>query len=294
MIPQVSLIASAVRPKLWGAFFKSLEGTSVEYEIVFSGHNTPDETASFQLDYREFIYIHTKKIKPAQCYEIARRHATGETVIWVADDAEFPNDVIGKAYKYWKSQNNEKLILSIQTKESGYNLPEGKLFDMNIHRFFGGAPFEPYNPLMAPIGLMSRKFLEGLGGFDRRYVCGQYENSTVLRAYEYGGIVEIFRDKDCFIDIDHLGKSIAIGESKVEADFLNRPFAKGYQKDREVLEKSWATLNQTKLAAFFKAGIQQISPSEVFEISKTQLDAFEPYEDTDILTKSQSNKGGWE
>ena len=38
MTPQVSLIASAVRPKLWEAFFKSLDGTSVEYEVVFAGN----------------------------------------------------------------------------------------------------------------------------------------------------------------------------------------------------------------------------------------------------------------
>ena len=43
MTPQVSLIASAVRPKLWESFFKSLEGTSVEYEVVFVGNSTPDD-----------------------------------------------------------------------------------------------------------------------------------------------------------------------------------------------------------------------------------------------------------
>lgn len=36
---QVSLFASAVRPKLWPALFKSLEGTSVKYEVIFAGNN---------------------------------------------------------------------------------------------------------------------------------------------------------------------------------------------------------------------------------------------------------------
>lgn len=282
---KVSLIASSVRPQLYDSFFKSLEGTSVEYEIIFAG-NSEEGNKDLRCN-----YILTSGIKPAQCYEIARLHATGETVVWVADDCEFPNDVIGKAYKYWKSKDDEKLILSIQTKESGYNLPIGQIFDMNQHRFFG---YCPDTPLMAPLGMISRKFLEDLGGIDRRYVCGQYENDIVMRAYADGGTVEIFGDKDCFIDIDHLGKSLLIGESKVEADFLNRPFAKGYPKDRAVLEKSWATLNQAKLNAFLKAGIKQINPSQVFDISNIQLDKFEPYEDTDILTKSQSNRGQWE
>ena len=285
MTPQVSLIASAVRPKLWESFFKSLEGTSVEYEVVFVGNSTPDDYREHETRYG-LKYVRTANIKPAQCYEIARRNSIGETIVWVADDAEFPNDVIGKAYNYWKSKNNEKLILSIQTRETGYNLPQGQLFDMKQHCFFG---YCPDTPLMAPLALMSRAYLDKLGGIDRRYVCGQYENDIVMRSYQDGGTVEIFGDKDCFINIDHLGKSYLTGESKVEADFLNRPFAKGYPQDRAVLEKSWETLNQSKLQALLQAGHRQLSPNQVFDISKTQLDAFEPYEDKDILIKSQSN-----
>ena len=213
-----------------------------------------------------FKYIHTGNIKPAQCYEIARRNATGELVCWVADDCEFANDVIGKAYNFWKERNNEKLILSIQTKESGYNLPNGALFDMRIHRFFGGANS---TPLMAPLGMISRAFLNHLGGIDRRYISGQYENDIVMRAYQEGGTVKIFGDATCFIDIDHLGKSFITGESKTENDFLKRPFAEGYPNDRKVLESSWS--------------------DSLLHMKKERADKFEPFEDKDILIKSQSN-----
>lgn len=264
--PKVSLFASAVRPKIWESFLKSLEGTSVPYEVIFAGNATGFyKEFPYLLNYK-FKYISTENIKPSQCYEIARRACTGETVVWVADDCEFPNNVIGKAYDYWKSRNNERLILSIQTKESGYNLPQGALFNMNLHRFFGG---RLNSPLMAPLGMMSRAFLDYLGGIDRRYVCGQYENDFVMRAYAVGGSVEIFGGEDCFIDIDHLGKSYLIGESKTENDFLRRPFAKGYNIDRQVLEGSWALGAKT--------------------VSAVQLDEFEPFEDKNIRIKSQSN-----
>jgi hypothetical protein len=274
----VSLFASSNRPDLYASFFKSLKGTSVKYEIVFAGNNMKKgqiwrsglvnifDGKYHYIDHPEFTYIETENIKPSQCYEIARRACNGETVIWVADDCEFPNDVIGKAYKYWKEQNDEKLILSIQTKETGYNLPIGKFFDMKNHSFFG---FRPETPLMAPLGFMSRKFLDELGGFDRRFICGQYENQCVMMALQAGGKISVFGDKDCYIDIDHIGKSLLIGESKREQDFLNRPFAKGYHLDRKVLETSWVLLDKT--------------------ISKTMLDKFEPYESKDILVKSQSN-----
>jgi hypothetical protein len=280
----VSLFASAVRPKLWKCLVDSLGFTLVNAEIVFAGNAEFDDRL---FDGKYCKYIKTGNIKPAQCYEIARRHCTGEVVVWIADDCEFPNDVIGKAYKYWKSQNNEKLILSIQTKESGYNLPEGELFDMNKHRFFG---LETSSPLMAPLGMMSRKFLDDLGGIDRRYVAGQYENDIVMRAYQHGATVEIFGGPDCYIDIDHLRKSIEIGESKNQEDFLNRPFARGYLKDREVLENSWTLFDQAKAFKRLQAGER---PSTLREVSPIQLDEFEPYQELS-LTKSESNKGHWE
>jgi len=261
---QVSLFASSNRPLLYKSFFNSLEDTSVSYEVVFAGNSTNVPV----FDYKGLNYIQTADTKPSQCYEIARRACRGEVVVWVADDAEFPNEVIGKAYKYLKSKHNRKLILSIQTKESGYNLPEGALFDMDNHRFFG---YKKDSPLMAPLGMMSRTFLDELGGIDRRYICGQYENDIVMRAYNEGAKVEIFGDKDCFIDIDHLGKSKLIGESVTDADFLRRPFASGYDHDRRILEKSW----QIMLSGYIRT------------------DDFEPFEDKDILTVSQGPKGKW-
>ena len=288
---KVSLFASSVRPKLYESFFESLKGTNVEYEVVFVGNNFDSGLGYYGQKYGTFTYIKTSNIKPAQCYEIARRHCTGEVVVWGADDMECSNNVIGKAYDYWKSQNNEKLILSIQTRETGYKLPEGKLFDMNIHRFFAG---DNNSPLMAPLGMMSRKFLNDLGGLDKRYVSGQYENDIVMRAYAQGAKVEIFGNQDCFIDIDHLGKSILIGESKDERDFLNRPFAQGYKKDREILENSWTKFNEERFLALMSSGRNSFYPSEIKEIVSVRNDAFEPYEETDILIKSQSNKGIWE
>jgi len=289
---QVSLIASSVRYQLYNDLFRSLEGTSVEYEVVFVGNKLP----RLQDLHPRLRYIETGDITPAQCYEIARREAKGETVQWTADDAEYPNDVLGKADKYWKGQNNRKLILSIQTRESGYKMPEGELFPMNQHTLLAR---DTSTPLMAPLALMSREYLKELGGFDRRYICGQYENDVVMNAYADGGTVEIFGGPDCFIDLDHLGKSIRIGECKDENDFLNRPFATGYKNDRAVLLKTWCNY-QHKLK-FYQEGDKQYFTTfftqeallTYKDVLKERGDTFEPYEDEDILTKSQSNKGKW-
>lgn len=290
---KVSLFASAVRPKIWPAFFNSLDETSVEYEVVFAGNNGPSKMNNYPgiiIEQENFKYINTGNLKPSQCYEIARRHCIGEVVVWVADDCEFSNNVIGKAYDYWKSKNNKKLILSIQTRESGYGTESMPLFDMNTHRFYGGCA---NTPLMAPLGMMSREFLNELGGLDQRYTAGQYENDIVCRAYQHGATVEIFGDENCCISIDHLKKSIEIGESASQEDFINRPFAKGYKHDREVLEKSWTTFDPTTAFKRLQAGER---PFTLREVSPIQLDEFQPYPENISLTKSHGPtiEGVWE
>lgn len=285
---KVSIFASAVRPKMWKSCLDSFLSTSVSIEVIFGGYCTKEEVQPFLDKYKFFRYLHTGNIKPSQVYESTRRLCTGETISWSCDDAQYDNDVIGKAYNYWKSQNNEKLILSIQTKESGYSNPKGSLFNMNEHRFFS---WVPDSPLMAPLGMISRKFLDELGGVDQRYIAGQYENSTVMQAYQHGGKVEIFGGADCFIDIDHLAKSIAIGESTNETDFLKRPFASSYHLDRAVLENSWTTFDS---ADVFRALDRGERPLTLRKISATQLDEFMPYPAEIPLDKSLNNRGIWE
>ena len=253
---KVSLFASSVRPELYPAFFKALEGTTVPYEVVFAGHTTKEEIEK-SFTSLNFKYIHTARIKPAQCYEIARRACQGEVVIWCADDCLFSDDVVGKAYDFWKNCNDSKVILSMITKER-YD-QNYFLTDLDAHTLRGKG-----TPLMAPIAMMSQEYLERLGGADRRYICGQYENDIVMRIYQDGGTLIQF--KDCPLVIDHF---VGHGGVTTEEGYA-RPFAQGYPNDRHVLETSW---------------IDDI----YLRVSKTRLDAFEPYEDKDILTKSQSN-----
>lgn len=268
----VSIFASAVRIPFYKTFLDSLKGTSVPYEVVFAGLNTFEELKlelgkfidknysedplyahrfkGFFEKYPEFKYIQTSNIKPEQCYEIARRNCKGEAIHITADDAEYSPDCIGKAYRYWKEQNDKKLMLSIQTIEN-------RMFcNMKGHRFFWD---QPNSPIMAPMFFMDRQLLEDMGGFDRRFVCGQGENEIVCRfVFEQGGRVEFWGDRENHITLDHYVRH-----------GIKRPFATGYNKDREVLEASWA---------------------EGRTVLSKRKDEFEPFvDDGTLLTKSQSN-----
>ena len=120
---------------------------------------------------------------------------------------------------------------------------------------------------MAPLALMSRSFLEELGGLDRRYICGQYENDIVMRSNAVGGRVKIF--KDGYIELDHKNKHFGEGVNQI------RSFALGYPNDRKVLETSWA---------------------DGKKVLTERTDKFEPFKETeDWYFKSQANnKHIWE
>lgn len=243
---KISLFASSIRLNLYEDFFGSLSSNKIDYEIVFAGKCK--ERLIFP--HKGLRYIQTEDIKPTQCYEIARRECIGELVMWVADDCEFSPNLLDKVYEYWVAQENEKLLLSIPTKEDGVN---------NIgteHRFYLG---NENTPLMAPLGVISRRFLDDLGGIDRRFVCGQYENDIAMRVYENGGTVELFDDG--YVTIEHSKKHD-----------LKESFIEGLKHGRETLESFWV-----------KDG----------NIVKNRLKDFEGFDNENILINSQSFKGAW-
>ena len=227
---KVSLIASSIRPNLYDSFFNSLEGTSCEYEVVFAGN-----TGSGQ--YKNLKYIKTKNIKPAQCYEVARRHASGEVVIWVADDCEFPDDVIGKAYSFYKETCSHKDVVCIQTQE---NYGRWQVCDITQHKFFAASAKAPK---MAPLGMINREYSASLGGIDRRYICGQWDNDLMMRVYRDGG--KLYHFSDACIKLDHLNK-----HDKEFGISAARPFGQGYKNDREILEGTYGKRGKLKYEEF--------------------------------------------
>ena len=241
----ISFCASAARPKDWIETYESLTKNTMEWEMVYVGPNPP----SFDLaNYPKLNYIRTN-VKPAQCYEIAFRHAKGELLAWTADDAYYPPFAVNTMYNFFKSINNPKLVVGFRTVEDNRDITEG-------HRLRGR---DPSAPRMAPFGVMNTEYFHQLGGYDRRFICGQSENDVVMRVYEDGGRLEI------------APVSVLVHHQKSHSDTV---FRSGYfHEDRKILEGSW-----------IKNGI----------IQSKRIDAFEPFSDVDILTKTQSQKGMWE
>lgn len=274
----MSFIASSVRPHLWAACFESLAGNSMPFEVIFAGNVDEETVKPFLVKYPFFRYIRTGNIKPAQCYEATRRAAQGEYTIWIADDCEFSKEFVKEVSSAANALPNNS-ILSVKTNENGLhnNLDDHRFFERNRN-----------TPLMAPLGVINTELLNQMGGFDYRYICGQYENDVSMRIWAMGGKVVKF--EDACVTIDHIKKHGA-----------STKFWSGYDHDRKVLEDTWVIGGykpaEKPLVVFKPSASIQMQPflpitnREV--IFKPQM-AFDSYSEIGLLTTSQGYKGTWE
>ena len=140
---------------------------------------------------------------------------------------------------------------------------------------------------MAPIGVMSKEYLDYLGGFDKRYICGQYENNCAKMVYENGGKVYLY--EDVCVNIEHANKH---GK--------DNNFWSGYNEDREQLENSWCVggYQEPPKPLVVLSGKHSEPPYTYWPICNTEVtlkrnDKHEPYAENISLTESEGPKGMW-
>lgn len=274
---KISLIASSVRCWLWDEFFLSLIGNS-DYEVVFSGNLSTYQVRPYLERYPMLKYIHTDDcIPPGQCYHISRKFASGELIFWCCDDAEASPKLLDNVYDFYKTLPPKSLV-SIKTRENNQDT------DLDEHRFFG---FNRNTPLMAPLGVISNEYLEKLGGFDRRYQAGQWENKTAMMVYEDGG--QVVKYEEGCVYIEHLKKH-----------GTTTKFWKSYAGDREILEADYAIgekiappLADSSYGAKIKLnGLQPPTIEwprwiDTREVSMKSQTGFFPYSNDNLTTISQ-------
>lgn len=276
---KVSLFAAAIRPHLWEELLNSLKGGKYEYEVIFCGHIDQDLVKEMFSGYFEFKYISTGEIKPSSCYEIARRACTGELIHWTADDSTYSSGFVDKVYDCYKrlcDKTSSPIIISCKTNENNMNET------MENHRFFGR---NQNTPLMAPLGVANREYINYLGGLDKRYISGQWENDLLMRAYVNGAKVYLY--DDVCVNIEHANKH---GK--------NNNFWSGYNEDREQLENSWCVggYQSPPKPLVVLDGLnppQTYWPISNVEVTLQRNDEFQPYPENISLTESCEPKGIW-
>ena len=233
--PDISLCASAVRPHLWMDFYNSTKANSINVEIVFVGDSIPD----FDLpDNFKFLY---SPVKPAQCWEAAIRNSTGRYISITADDAEYTKNSLDNMVSFMDSMPDTKHVGAFQTIENGSLIT-------NSHQYKG--------KVMAPFFVFNKDYYKHIGGVDRRFIGGMWENDIIMRVHQDGGKIKIC--ENAFVSVDHLRKHNA----------TSRSCEWHWKYSWPLFESLWVNLEKRK-------------------------DDLQPIIDEDILRFSQGEKGYW-
>lgn len=273
---KISFFASAVKYERWEKLLNSLKSNKIEYEVVFAGYLESDDIVRILKKYPELRYITTQNIKISQCYEVARRVCHGELVCWIDDDHVFSEGFADKVYEYWLTLNNPKVIIATQYVEK--NTPE----NIEQYRFF---PRNVNTPQMANCGIMSRTYLEELGGLDSRYIIARWNCDICMRALADGGKVEVF--KDVCVTLDSNNKN-----------GLANNYWSGWNEDSEQLENSWVIGGYKRYADPFMlrekdGNIIWYIPLENREVTLNRNDKFVPFKKDGLTLNSQYPYGFW-
>lgn len=177
--PTISIISSAARPENWMQFYESLIPTEIAFELVFVGPNAPD----YQLP-ENFHFIKTF-VKPAQCFEIAARNASGELLLWTADDSLYiTKNPLDRLYEVYSEQKSDKIIVS-----SNYHLATG--WDRFISQ-------DLTSPRTALNGLLSSKLWHNIGGIDKNFIALGWDIDIDMRIHAMGGdivMTDVYMDE---------------------------------------------------------------------------------------------------
>lgn len=255
---------AGIRPDFWMRFYNSLSQNIIPWEVVVVGPLIP----SFILpDNFKFI---KSSVKPAQAYEIAFRHASGEIIGWTADDANYNSpqlqcpkaiDIIWDRYcqSFLKYRDNKTILAMCPLEDSSA--------EWINHFFFYG---DTRTPRMAPFGFINREWFHELGGYDKNFVCGQSENDVVMRGIADGGRCEVVENS--WVHVHH-----------AECHGPDYPFRSGYDGDRKFLEDCWV-----------KEGYGTYESQKPYALSPHRLRILEPFINENILTVNQGPSGRWE
>jgi hypothetical protein len=175
---EVSIIATAHRPKNWETVFKSIV-TNLNFEVVFVGPNALPKNVNLPENFR-FI---KSKVKPTQCVEMAIRASRGKFLLLIADDLVFETQfAVDELVDSWYQLKNPYSISSCKYKLHGISQSETDL------RYFAGDLSTPLLPIGA---LMLKSSVVEVGGIDLGFTGVFYDIDLVMRLYEKGGELHV-------------------------------------------------------------------------------------------------------
>jgi hypothetical protein len=281
--PLLSFFSSGIRTHKWDDLYRSLNKSSVSFELIMVGPKEPDYPLP-----KNFHYIHSN-VKPAQCAEIAARNTTGELIMNTADDLIFSDNALNEMCSLYEKNASEGLIVSDRfTRRNkrygdGYGRPYPSAFGDKMHRFLSTVEL----PLVPLNSMMSKNFWNTIGGIDRRFTALFWDLDNAMRTLEAGGKI-LFADNAITEEVMEKPSTIR----RIINRILNKRkiglyLEYGISIDRPLLDSFWVSTEQENQEDIYAVNDQNVS------ILKKRKKPFLPFEDKNLLTISQKPSGRW-
>lgn len=278
LFPKISVICSGIRSNSWKRSFRSLSKSKLPFEFVVAGHIKPHQKFP-----ENFRHIYTT-VKPAQCVEIAARHARGELIMITADDYIFSDKFLDKYFDFYKKNCSPNDIASSLFKRNG------KFFKMEDYQFWSGIDESPLLPQSA---MMKRELWYTTGGIDKKFIAVVGDIDLTLRIIQNGGKVKFC--KDVFVEEimhDTLTNRLFKKLKKIFISEKNNPSQSlfpeyGQKFDMPTMEKLWL---QNKKQTNKKDYLALKGDLVLLKKRKSKPERFL---DKDLLIFSQGPKGKW-
>jgi hypothetical protein len=177
-----SLIGCAIRSELYHSLCKSIAKSNFisSYEIIFAGFAPPVQKMP-----DNFKYIVTQA-HPAWATEIAARHAVGEYLIVISDDAILSDGYLDRLNHYISKIGMERCVVGGRFRYSNHKECNDVCLTIDDKH--------PEAPVYTMGGAYRRDIWNELGGVDNRFFGSYYDMDMGMRFYEKGFVPFIMPD----------------------------------------------------------------------------------------------------
>lgn len=193
---KLSVIVPGIRKENWNKLYNSIDaalfyGLYPWEMIIISPYELPDYLVGMSN-----VRLIKSWRSPIACQQQGLCEAKGEYITWAADDGEYMPRSLNLALTSLKNKPYNHIVVGKYFEGDASSGMDDEWYYHLYNHETCRLPYVPREVLMLNCGVVSRRLLEELGGWDSMMfeVCPFAYNDFAIRAHKSGAIFEIQKD----------------------------------------------------------------------------------------------------